>query len=237
MLNIETEQNQLIATWTKALSSDWMNKPRAPIRALIDPAITVFGSHLRQGHNIFGWKAGDTLKQHGLCSGAIYRTERFMEIPQDARCGSKIDAGNIHIEHTVPVATLNREWALYRKSNAAPTLTRAYAWLLTHSVLTAFHLSEKGNIKGYERKTEALNPSSDWFDRPFVRYNMMADVPVVWNVVNGQRIDPLTWSFADHFSSISKLLDLSGNAADAEAVKAEALPFLDSFQQREWIAA
>jgi hypothetical protein len=44
---------------------------------------------------------------------------------------------------------------------------------------------------------------------------MMKDIPTV---VTGERIDPLTWSFADHFASISKLLDLSGNPSAVEAI-------------------
>jgi hypothetical protein len=49
------------------------------------------GHAIRQIHDFYGWKAKgwDT---RGCCAGALYRTERYIQLP-------------LHIEHTVPVAS------------------------------------------------------------------------------------------------------------------------------------
>ncbi|MBY3433695.1 hypothetical protein HFN89_05980 [Rhizobium laguerreae] len=222
MFKIEAERSQLIDTWKATFADKWISDPKAPVRALVDPAKTSFHMSLRHGHNLFGWKAGDTVRQRGLCSGAIYRTERFMDIEQDARCGSKGPEKNVHIEHTVPIAELNRQWVAYLRSHRA-TIAHAYAWMLCHSVSTAFHIDEMGGIKGHEGKTEAFNPMSSWFNRPFMRYTVKDAVPVIWNVLSRQRIDPQTWTFADHFEQIDRLFDLAGCApSEARLVKREA---------------
>lgn len=65
----------------------------------------------------------------------------------------------------------------------------------------------------------------------------MKEAPAVWNVVTGERIVPLTWSFADHFASLSRLLDLSGDQPCVETIKREAGPFLDRFVVRDLRAA
>jgi hypothetical protein len=208
MFDIGAERNQLVATWKKALSSDWMSAPKAPVRALLTPEIDGFAMSFRHTHNLFGWKAGDTIAKRGLCAGAIYRTQKFMEITQDDRCGSKVDRRNVHIEHTVPIAELNRQWIEYRQKNE-PDLAEAYAWMLCHSVTTAFHINEMGGIKGYERKTDAFDPTSCWFNRPFLRYSRKDIVPTIWNVLSGEEIDIGTWTFAEHFEQIERLFKLA----------------------------
>ncbi|MCZ7860930.1 hypothetical protein O9X98_05890 [Agrobacterium salinitolerans] len=222
MFDIEVERDQLVATWTKAFAANWMTSPKASVLALLASDETKFAMAFRQAHNLFGWKAGDTLSKLGLCSGAIYRTEKFMSLAQDARCGSKGEGRSVHIEHTVPIAELTRQWVEYRRKHE-PDLAQTYAWMLCNSVTTAFHIDEMGGIKGYERKTEAFNPESDWFNRPFVRYGMKEQVPAIWNVLSGERIDIETWTFADHFQQVERLFDVAGcDEAEANSVRQQA---------------
>lgn len=233
MFNIEAERDQLIDTWKETFSDNWFSAPKAPIRALVDTNNTTFDMSLRHGHNLFGWKAGDTLEKRGLCSGAIYRTERFMDIGQAARCGAKGADKNVHIEHTVPIAELNRQWIAYLKSHEASIAT-AYAWMLCHSVSTAFHINEMGGIKGYEGKTDAFDPTSSWFNRPFMRYTRKADMPTIWNVLSGEKIDHQTWTFADHFEQVDRLFDLAECPADeANLVREEAKRMIMDFEMAE----
>jgi hypothetical protein len=233
MFNIEAEREQLIDTWKSTFADNWVSEPRAPVRALVDPSKDKFSMSLRHGHNLFGWKAGDTLLKRGLCSGAIYRTELFMEIEQHARCGSKGPNKNVHIEHTVPIAELNRQWITYRQTHQ-PTIAVAYAWTLCHSVSTAFHMSEMGGVKGYEGKTDAFDPTSSWFNRPFMRYTKMAVMPTIWNVLSGEKIDHQTWTFEDHFAQVDLLFDLAGCApGDAQPVRDSAKKMVMEFEMAD----
>jgi hypothetical protein len=233
MFNIEAEHDQLVSTWCKVFASQWMTSPKAPVRALLSSDAARFAMSFRHSHNLFGWKAGDTLPKSGLCSGAIYRTEKFMQIAQDIRCGSKGPMRTVHIEHTVPIAELNRQWIDYR-SKCDPDLPQVYAWLLCHSVTTAFHIDEMGGIKGYERKTDAFDPASGWFNRPFMRYGMKDDVPAVWNVLSGEPIDIETWTFADHFEQVVKLFEIAGcDPAEAKAVETHAAKMIMDFEMAD----
>lgn len=208
--------------------------------ALIDPIKSTFDMPLRHSHNIFGWKAGDTLRQRGLCSGAIYRTETFMETEQSRRCGAKGVGKTVHIEHTVPIAELNKQWIAYRLALKPflPTLAEAYAWMFVYSVCTAFHIDEQGGIHGYEGRTDAFDRTSNWFDRPFMRYTRKTSPPVIWNVLTEERIDPERWSFADNFAMIDKLFDLAEcDQVEASLVGMEAEKMLKLFRGTERIAA
>lgn len=233
LFDIAAERDQLVATWNKAFSGNWMTAPKAPVRALFAPDRATFAMSFRHSHNLFGWKAGDTLPKLGLCSGAIYRTEQFIEITQDARSGSRGPDRNVHIEHTVPIAELNRQWIEYRRKHQ-PGLAEVYAWMLCHSVTTAFHIDEMGGIKGYESKTDAFDPTSSWFNRPFMRYSMKDVVPTVWNVLSGERIDIETWTFANHFEQIERLFQVAGCATDeAREVAAHARKMIMDFDMAD----
>lgn len=232
MLNIESERGQLIDTWKSVFLSKWLSRPRSSVRGLTNLLNSEVGMHFRQTHNVFGWMAGNVLEKRGLCSGAIYRTEKFIEVAQEARNGSAgprrslVHLQNVHIEHTVPIAELNTRWLLYRAERQI-SVAEAYAWMLVHSVTTAFHMSEKGGLGRFESKSPVFEMSSSWFDRPFMRYTVAAKQPVVWNVLTGKKINAEQWSFQDHFSMIDKLFDLANcNPDEAGLVRKAAASLL-----------
>ncbi len=207
-----------------------MSEPRASVRALIDPKKETFGMSFRHSHNLFGWKAGDSLDKLGLCSGALYRTENFMKTAQGNRCGKARSGRTIHIEHTVPIATLNKAWKEVR-ANRVPSLAEAYAWMFVHSVTTAVHADEMGGIRGYERTTRALDRDAHWFNRPFVRYDFKEKPIVIWNVLTREKIDAATFSFADHFRMIGLLLEeCKAGKDEIAAIRREADLALHFFQ-------
>jgi hypothetical protein len=210
MINIVAERQQLLDTWKSAFSTRWMERPRSCVTSLVSPTETVFGMHFRQTHNIFGWMAGNTLARRGLCSGAIYRSERFMALPQAARSGSAgprkslIHLQNVHIEHTVPIAALTKRWTDYREGREL-SLAVAYAWMFVHSISSAVHMAEKGGLGHYESRTDAFDPTSPHYDRPFMRYSHREEPLAIWNVLSGERVVPESWTFADHLSAVASL--------------------------------
>jgi len=231
MIDLHAEREQLISTFRSALAGGWLSRPKACVRALAGPAKDDYGMDFRQTHNIFGWMAGNSLRNRGLCSGAIYRSERFMSLPQAERNGSAgprrslVHLQNIHIEHTVPIAEIKDRWSAYR-SGRDVDVVEAYAWMFVHSVSTAVHMQEKGGLGSYERRTDAFDRSSPWFDRPFMRYSVLEQPPAIWNVLTGERIVPEAWSFRDHFSTVMRLLELGGcdpSTAAAMRKKGDAL--------------
>lgn len=233
-MNLEFERDQLVSTWKSAFSTRWIDRPRSCVTALSSADVSKFGDHFRQVHNIFGWMAGNTLANRGLCSGAIYRSEKFMALPQAARNGSAgpkkslIHLKNVHIEHTVPVAELNPRWAAYRAER--PTdLAEAYAWMFVHSVATAVDMSEQGDLGHYESRTDAFDTRSDFYCLPFMRYAGLDTPPAIWNVMTGRRIDPKSWTFADHFGMVDMLLTECGADEDmANRIRAAAMPILEN---------
>jgi hypothetical protein len=70
-----------------------------------EAALQSLNSRLRQFHDKLGFKAKESLKQGGLCAGAIFRTQRFIAT-QERSGAKKGPEKTVHIEHTVPVAVL-----------------------------------------------------------------------------------------------------------------------------------
>ncbi|TDK31232.1 hypothetical protein E2F50_19975 [Rhizobium deserti] len=152
-----------------------------------------------------------------------------MKVAQGARNGSCgrgkafIHLQNVHIEHTIPIAELSRRWTEYRRLNTVD-VNDVYAWTLVHSVATAVHhKTEKGGLRHYESRTDAFNSQSRHFGLPFMRYEHMDKPPIIWNVLNGERLDPHSWTFADHFSMIDRLmLEAGGDAVLCSSIQDKA---------------
>ncbi|MEH3040535.1 MAG: hypothetical protein PGN21_10790 [Sphingomonas paucimobilis] len=160
------------------------------------------GIDVRHMHNRFGWQAGG----NALCGGALYRTEDFMAMPDAARCGTKAAGQTIHVEHTVPVATLTRRIRDSERSHAEDTVL----WILTHSVVTGVTDGPTGERhrmvrRGQARQSYALTADHADHDLPFRRYDPTGHSPI-WDVVRGERIDPERFTFADHRANIATAL-------------------------------
>lgn len=191
------------------------------------------GMAVRRCHDHLGWKAKDDLRRGGVCSGAIYRTTAFIKTAQAGRNGSR-RSQTVHIEHTVPASALASAWRQHRGA-ARMAYADAYGWLLVHSVATAFHISEKGRLGQWESRTLALEPGSEWFGRPFRRYDKHPTVAEgIWNVITGERVDAREWTFVDHYRAVVRLLQAAapGSAWSAAVVEA-GWPLLNRFTASE----
>ncbi len=203
------ERAQLLAHWRRLarVAPCWIETPFSQIENL--RACPTEGARtrmwLRRFHDRLGWKAKDDLRRGGLCSGAIYRTETFIRLAQDRRCGSR--AGRtVHIEHTVPIGTLADAWARHRAEGVG-SLARSYAWLLSHSVATAFHDQEETHVAAFRHTTHCFDQESDWYCRPFRRYDGLLNAGgAVWDVFHGRLVDAHELTFASHFGTVLALL-------------------------------
>ena len=192
--SLATEKKQLRECWSKLgqrLNNEWLSQQSANLRRLR-------GSDVRQFHDKFGFKAKGTLKTGGLCAGAIFRTSAF--ITTEHRSGSRRDQ-NIHIEHTVPIADL----VTLLKGYLLDMPTSPAAFVLKYSVATAMLKTQTQYLTGYKRNMSALNPSCDWFNRPFMRYERLMEHDDVWNVWTGEKVST-SFSFNDHLELLCRIV-------------------------------
>jgi hypothetical protein len=175
--------------------------PRATARkAPRNPSGLTFDSYMISQ----GIRQKGSLSDGGLCAGAIFRTQRFIETKN--RSGSKAGQ-SVHIEHTFPIRQLKLEITKRRFRDYVETL----AWLLEHSVTTAFHEDEKEHLIGRSSTSDALNPLSRDYLRPFARYEKLhSSAGIVWNVLDAEELDPKTFPFQQHFDLVLRLLHESG---------------------------
>src|ERR1700687_4869601 len=111
------------------------------------------------------------------------------------RIGSKLGQ-TVHIEHTVPVCVLETEIKKRKFSDS----TEALAWLLRHSIATGFRKSDEVKyLARVKDSTDALNPASREWNKPFMRYkDLFSDKGTVWNVFDGEKVEPTRFTFDDH---------------------------------------
>src|SRR5437762_13267175 len=92
---IENERKQLLEQWAGRVGkkADWISSPLFQVERIFDAsqgnedALRLLNSRLRQFHDKLGYKAKHSLKQGGLCAGAIFRTEQFIRTQE--RSGAK----------------------------------------------------------------------------------------------------------------------------------------------------
>jgi hypothetical protein len=209
-IKVEPERKQLLDHWKNALrkNPDWVVAELPVVRKILDARNSgseelqqSIRSDLRYFHDSLGYKAKDTLDKGGLCAGAIFRTEKFIETAQ--RSGARGAGKTAHIEHTVPINNLETAIINSRFSGYSELLV----WLLKHSVTTAFHEHEKKFLAKKEHHSNALNLASVEYQKPFMRYqDLFRSGGVVWNVLDGTKIDPHAFTFEDHLAVVIKLL-------------------------------
>ncbi|MGJ4890261.1 hypothetical protein ACQR1Y_18820 [Bradyrhizobium sp. HKCCYLRH3099] len=211
---IEAERLQLLEHWTTVLerNPDWIANRFTQVERLLAasrgaPAtLRALSSCIRQVHDKLGFKAKDSLARGGLCAGAIFRTQAFIDT--HTRVGSKLGK-TIHIEHTFPV----RQLVLEIVKRPFPDYQAMIIWLLTHSVATAFHQSETVHLFGQLSTSDALNSKSAKYLKPFSRYQpLYAAGGKVWNVFDGTIVDINQFTFQDHLDVFRRLLSESGAA-------------------------
>jgi hypothetical protein len=217
---LENERVQLLDHWKKQLTRnpDWIFSELRQVRQIMaasngdEKATQSLGSHLRQFHDKLGFKAKGSVTDGGLCAGAIFRTQTFIETKE--RIGSKVRQ-SVHIEHTFPIRQLRIEIGKCSFESYADALN----WLLMHSVTTAFHESEKEHLAGRASSSDALNPTSPEYLKPFARYEKLHQAAgVVWNVFDRQKVDPQTFTFEHHFEVVLGLLEEAGASSKMVSV-------------------
>ena len=202
------EHSQLLSTWRRLLSDkDWKRKLELKaekyLLAVNSPASRQAAprERLREFHNDLGYRAQP--KKNGLCAGAIFRTQAFIE--NHLRIGKRQEQ-SVHLEHTVPIAALDKQ---LRKLHPMTNIEIA-GFLIHQSVVTAFHFNEKSTRtrKGYSNKTDAFDVSSADFNKPFKRYHSAIDgAGHIWNVFDKCSVDPDKFTFEHHQDVIRRIID------------------------------
>jgi len=146
-----------------------------------------------------------------------------MELPFEARDGSKGPHRNIHIEHSVPAAVLKA--ALECRISDFTTSGNLHDFLIRHSVCCAFHYREEKNMGKCgvpQRTSSTFNGSGEKKgDYPFLRYKRLLDADPdfeIFNVVTGEPINIETFTFEDHFETLQAAYDLVAEGRDDRAM-------------------
>jgi hypothetical protein len=176
---------------------------------------------IRRIHDFYGWKAKEHVNKRGVCAGALYRSARYLMIPQGERSGCK-RRQNVHIEHTVPVAVLMK--ALRHRILSFATPSALHGFLMHHSICTALSYEEKGRLSSAgvsTARTPAFYDDGQVGDFPFMRYMALADEDHdfrLFNIVSGQEIEIAKFSFADHYKALVGASRLVMPDADGDTV-------------------
>ena len=203
---LKTERDQLLKAWQKFASRIRASseKPYPQIQNLCDCQHTAgngkqIDSYLRQIHDKMGYMAKGEIKNGGLCSGAIYRTEAFINTRR--RIGARVGK-TIHMEHTVPISSLRCQI----QKGVVDTYDEMLPWILKHSVTTAFKEGEQKYLEGYHSSTNAFDPASPEMDLPFARYKkLFANGEQIWNVFDGKDVDT-KMHFEEHEDIVNRLI-------------------------------
>ena len=179
------------------------------------------GHSIRQIHDFYGWMA----KKHkrGLCAGTIYRTVKFMDIQE--RDGTKRPSRNIHLEHTIPVAVLQKMLKFNKASFDTQNFDaqkKLHHILMQYSICVAFHVDEQkwmgtNFAKVPAATNEAFNDGKKVGEHPFRRYKNLLnwcnekgqDFRII-NVITGKQIDLDEFTFKDHIENLKLASRLVG---------------------------
>ena len=223
-VDVSVHRNELIRVLNKVLSDTTLSRrKRFPTRyataiwsALtgcdVDPWCAEpqgIKHSIRQIHDFYGWMAKPG--KYGVCAGTIYRTENFMRMPLERRDGSKGPNRSVHIEHTVPVADLEK--SLHYRRAEFETPIDLHWFLMCHSICVAFSHKEELALS-IAKVPNLRNDSFDVRGRlahkfPFRRYRRLAEYAEargesfrILNVVQGTTIDLDQFSFDNHIDTL-----------------------------------
>lgn len=218
---LSNERNQLLETWKRvfAKTPDPCAAPFLQLARLAKGSTDkkAISNDLRKIHDRFGWMAKES-SLAGKCSGALYRTQAFIQLPSDERIGKK-RGQTVHIEHTVPVNVLSMRWLEVRKSGQEQELMPTFAWVMHHTVATAFHQDEQKTLNGVSKSTDCFAEGTPGFGRPFKRYSRLYHQGgQVWDVYNGALVEPDMFSLDNHFANVVALAEEAG--ASLQFIKA-----------------
>lgn len=178
--------------------ADWCSIGQHPI-----------GHCIRQIHDYYGWMAKGG--KHGGCAGALYRSVEFMRLAPGARDGTRSPSRNLHIEHLVPVAVLERMLRHKRLELKSPF--ELHSMLLGNSICVALTYQEQLNLDraGVARfDNEAFDPDGRRVGyHPFCRYRPLLSHSKaighdfrIYNLVTGLEVDIEQFTFDDHLATL-----------------------------------
>lgn len=211
MRQIDFERDQLLAQWKRAFArqSCWFTSPPPQVKRVLALETADRGMAVRKFHDKLGFCAKGTLKTGGLCAGAIFRTQAFIDLPQDERSGSRATQ-TVHIEHTVPAGVIAGRLGA-QLSDVRHTGDLSLAWLFKHSVVTAMRKGQDASfLRGVTRSTTAFDAGLDE-GKPFRRYReLFAANEIVWDVWNRKEVDPDNFTFHSHIETVLDILHEAG---------------------------
>ncbi len=201
---IETEHEKLKSFWCDQRERLDTLQCTPQFRRMLNGDVR--GIDLRHIHDRLGWAAKNDI----LCIGALYRTEAFIQLRDEERCGNKRSGQTVHIEHTVPISTMVSQLRGLKPTRFSETLK----WILRWSVVTAVRDGagqERHTMvrKGQSRSTNIFNVNHCDFQRPFRRYDDKKHSQL-WDIVNVREIDHEKFSIADHVANIATVLKWAG---------------------------
>lgn len=179
------------------------------------------GHYIRQFHNVLGYKAGGELAKGGQCLGCLYRTESFIELPQEVRTGKKkhaVGLVKVHLEHTIPVSVLSA--SISRLGCTHWNEEAIGDFLLNSSIATAM-LEEQGRtpnrhpheglvLPKYTSHSGVFEENHPHWNRPFMRYTGQKMSPRIFNVLTGVEVDVHTFTMENFHRDLAMLMDESG---------------------------
>lgn len=198
--SIEFERDQLIKFWGNVVKKHQGSRAEsaAPMRRLLSSKSTT--DDVRKIHDSLGWAAKEPIR----CAGAIYRTRAFMTIPPERRDASKPRGverqdwpRNIHIEHTILASQLHNMWLGKPYRQAFPI-----AYFMSNGVTTAMHALEEAALPNTHGSNSCFTDGAE--GKPFQRYRDA--INDIYNVVDGRKVDPDTFTLTDHRHVLVALL-------------------------------
>lgn len=216
-MSVQDERLQLVNHWTKIKYPRLLRIAEKILKNLkANATYSVVGTQVREFHNVLGYKAKDSLAKGGVCSGTIYRTTEFINMPQSERTGTKNSGNAVHIEHTIPVKILYT--VLLEKVQSSNIDVDEFVWLLIKFSLTTAMLRSEGHTYNENNPRGLVLPkhshisnvfitNHEHYNRPFMRYTAQSSSPKIYNVLTNTQIDVNIFTMKDFSNDLVLLLN------------------------------